>query len=98
MTCHATIANTKPAIQKLARFAKSKQAIPWVRVYVVPGWVYWSHRAHREAKMTCNMCHGQVAAMEIMTKVSSVTTMAGCIECHRKNDANTGCRYCHADK
>jgi len=98
MACHATIAKDKPSIQKLAEFAKSNQPIPWVRVYVVSSWVYWNHRSHLDAKMTCEMCHGQVEEMEVMTKVSNVTTMAGCIDCHRKNDASTGCRYCHADK
>jgi Cytochrome c3 len=98
MACHVTIAKDKPSIQKLAEFAKSNQPIPWVRVYVVSSWVYWNHRSHLEAKMTCEMCHGPVEEMEVMTKVSNVTTMAGCIDCHRKNDASTGCRYCHADK
>jgi hypothetical protein len=98
MACHATIAKDKPSIQKLAEFEKSSQAIPWVRIYVVSSWVYWNHRSHLEAKMTCEMCHGQVAEIEVMTKVSNVTTMAGCIDCHRKNDASTGCQYCHADK
>jgi hypothetical protein len=98
MTCHTIVAKDKPAIQKLAEFAKSKKAIPWVRVYVVSGWVYWNHRAHLEAGMKCEMCHGQVSQMDVMAKEIKVTTMEGCIECHRKNDASTGCQYCHADK
>jgi len=98
MACHATIVREKPAIQKLAEFAKAGPSIPWVRIYVVSGWVYWNHRVHLEAKMTCAMCHGQVEEMEVMARASNVTTMAGCIECHRKNDASTGCQYCHADK
>jgi Cytochrome c3 len=98
MACHATIAKDKPSIQKLAEFAKSTQAIPWVRIYIVSSWVYWNHRSHLEAKMTCERCHGQVAEMDVMAKMSNVATMAGCIDCHRKNDASTGCQYCHADK
>ena len=98
MSCHVTIAKEKGAIQKLAEFAKSNQPIPWIRVYVVSGWVYWNHRSHLEGNMTCDMCHGQVDQMEVMTKVSDVTGMAGCIDCHRKNDVSTGCRFCHADK
>jgi hypothetical protein len=98
MECHANIAKDSPSIQKLAEFARSNQVIPWVRMYVVSSWVYWNHRSHLDAKMTCEMCHGQVAEMEVMTKVSNVTTMAGCIDCHRKNDTSTGCRYCHPDK
>jgi Cytochrome c7 and related cytochrome c len=98
MACHVIVAKDKPAIQKLAEFAKSKQAIPWVRVYVVSGWVYWNHRSHLEAGMKCEMCHGQVSQMDVMGRASNVTTMEGCIECHRKNDASTGCQYCHSDK
>src|SRR5579859_1463424 len=38
MECHVTIAKGKPAIEKLAEYSKSKQPIPWVRVYtVLPG-------------------------------------------------------------
>lgn len=98
MACHTTIARDKPAIQKLAEFAKSGSTIPWVRVYVLPAWVYWNHRSHLEAHMTCDMCHGQVADMDIMARVTNSATMAGCIECHRKNDVSTGCKYCHGDK
>lgn len=98
MECHGTIAKEKPAIQKLAEFAKSKQSIPWVRIYVVSGWVYWNHRLHLEAGMKCEMCHGEVSKMDTLTQATNVTTMAGCIDCHRKNDASTGCQYCHSGK
>jgi hypothetical protein len=98
MACHSTIAKDKPSIQKLTEFSKSKQPIPGVRIYVVSSWVYWSHRAHLEARMSCQMCHGEISEMDVMAKVSKVTTMAGCIECHRKNEANTGCQFCHEDK
>src|SRR6202011_2801141 len=30
MSCHVTVAKSKPAIQKLATFAKSQQDVPWV--------------------------------------------------------------------
>jgi hypothetical protein len=98
MTCHTVVAKDKAAIQKLTEYAKSGQAVPWVRVHVLPGWVYWNHRAHLDAEMTCEMCHGKVAEMDIMARVTDVTKMAGCIDCHRKNDTSTGCRFCHQDK
>lgn len=98
MVCHVTIAKDKPAIRKLAEFAQSNQPVPWIRVYVVSSWVYWNHRSHLEAKMTCEQCHGQVDQMEVMTKAVDVTSMATCIDCHHKNNASTGCRFCHADK
>jgi hypothetical protein len=98
MECHRTIVKDKPSIQKLAEFAKSKQSIPWVRIYVVSGWVFWNHRSHLEAGMKCEACHGEVGKMEVLTAATNVTTMAGCVDCHKKNEASTGCQYCHSGK
>ena len=98
MACHITIAKDRPAIQKLAELAKSKQPIPWVRVYSVAAGVYWSHRSHLEAGLTCDDCHGPIGQMDVTVKTTNVTTMAGCIDCHRKKQANTGCEFCHEGK
>jgi Cytochrome c7 and related cytochrome c/Cytochrome c3 len=95
MLCHATVAKDKPAIQKLAAFAKSKQAIPWVRVYTVLPGVEWNHRAHLDAGVKCETCHGQVREMEAMAEVTSVTTMYSCLHCHEVNQAKTACDTCH---
>jgi len=98
MACHTTIAKDKPAIQKLAEFAKSKQPIPWARVYTVSAGVYWNHRSHLEAGVKCETCHGPVAQMNVMANVTNVTTMAGCVECHQQMKAGTGCGFCHEGK
>jgi hypothetical protein len=98
MACHLTIAKDQPAIQKLAGYAKSKEPIPWVRVYSVAAGVYWSHRSHLEAGLKCEDCHGRVADMDVIAKWKDVTTMQGCIACHRQNKAETGCEFCHAGK
>lgn len=98
MACHSVIAKDKPSIQKLTEFSKTSAPIPWIRVYSLPSWVYWNHRSHLEAQMTCEMCHGKVEELDTMAKITNVTTMAGCIDCHKKNEADTGCKYCHADK
>ncbi|MBZ5526903.1 MAG: cytochrome c3 family protein [Acidobacteriia bacterium] len=96
MKCHATVGKNKPAIRKLAEFAKSAKPIPWVRVYsVLPG-VSWSHRQHLGAGMKCEMCHGAVSEMEAMAEVTSVTTMGVCIACHQQHNAKTACVTCHA--
>lgn len=95
MTCHATIAKDKPTILELAKYAKSKQSIPWVRVYTVLPGVAWSHRAHLQAGANCETCHGQVREMETMAEVTSVTTMAVCLNCHEMNRAKTACDTCH---
>jgi hypothetical protein len=96
MSCHAVVAKNKPAIQKLAAFAKSQEDVPWVRVYAVLPGVNWTHRKHLDAGMKCETCHGQVAQMDAMSEVTSVTTMAVCISCHKANNAPTVCQTCHA--
>jgi Cytochrome c7 and related cytochrome c len=95
MECHVTVARDKPAIQKLAGFAKLRQPIAWVRVYkVLPG-VTWNHRVHLKAGVKCEVCHGQVAQMERMSEVTSVVTMYSCLHCHEMNNAKTACVTCH---
>jgi len=94
MACHQAVAAEKPAIKKLARFAQSKRLIPWVRVYSVPAFVFWSHRTHLEAAQQCADCHGNVSQMDVL-QATKVTTMDGCVQCHEKKDASTGCVTCH---
>ena len=96
MSCHAAVAKNKPAIQKLAAFAKSQQDVPWGRVYTVLPGVSWTHRKHLDAGMKCETCHGQVAEMEAMSEAMSVTTMGVWIRCHAANNAPTVCQTCHA--
>ncbi len=95
MACHQAIAKEKPAIRKLTEFDQDHKPVPWVRVYVVPAFVYWSHRTHLEAGMKCEMCHGPVGEMDVISKATNVTTMGGCVECHRDKQASTGCKACH---
>jgi hypothetical protein len=95
MSCHTTIAESKPAIRKLASFAKSQQPVPWVRVYAVLPGVRWTHRKHLAAGMKCEICHGQVAEMEAMSEATSVTTMGACLSCHKTHNAPVACQTCH---
>jgi hypothetical protein len=95
MSCHTAIAKDKPAIQKLATFAKSQQPIPWVRIYTVLPGVNWAHRIHVQAGTRCEFCHGQVTQMEVMAEATSVATMYSCLTCHEQKNAKTACTTCH---
>jgi hypothetical protein len=96
MSCHETVATKKPSIQKLASYAKSGEAIPWVRVYAVTPGVNWTHRKHLAAGIKCDTCHGQVAEMAAMSQATSVTSMGVCINCHKLHNAPTVCETCHS--
>jgi hypothetical protein len=96
MNCHAAIATDRPAIKKLAEYAKSKQPIPWVRVYqVLPG-VAWTHRKHLQAGERCETCHGAVGDLDAMSETTAVTGMATCISCHQARSVSAACSVCHA--
>lgn len=96
MQCHAAVATGKPAIQKLAEFAKSREPIPWVRVYQITPGVNWSHRTHLKVGMQCTMCHGDVSQLDAMSQTTSITAMGSCIACHQAHNAPTVCSTCHS--
>jgi hypothetical protein len=90
MQCHSAI---KP-IEKLAAAAKENKEIPWVRVYQIPSYVDFSHRAHLAASATCEDCHGKVAEREQLSKEGDIS-MGGCLKCHYARKVSTNCRFCH---
>ena len=70
MGCHRITAADRPEIKKLAEFAAKQQPIPWARVYKVPEFTYFPHKAHIRAEVQCQTCHGPV---ETMTTVGATT-------------------------
>jgi c(7)-type cytochrome triheme protein len=95
MGCHRTVSASNPDIQKLAGYAKTNELIPWVRVYQLPSFVTFSHKMHLDRGNTCQECHRQVIERDRLFQETDVTTMAGCVNCHRVKKASTGCDTCH---
>jgi hypothetical protein len=95
MGCHVTIKTDSPAIQKLAEFHKAKKPVPWVKVYKVPDYVWFSHEIHhREAGIECESCHGPVAEREVIVR-EKPTSMIACVACHNQRGASQECTLCH---
>lgn len=95
MTCHETIKSDSPAIQKLAEHAKMGKPIPWVKIYKVPEYVWFSHQAHHKgAAIECETCHGPVAEREVIVN-ERPTSMQSCMACHAKRGASNDCGFCH---
>jgi hypothetical protein len=63
--------------------ARSLKPIAWTRVNKLPDFVYFDHRAHAGAGVTCQTCHGPVEAMERMRQVPDLS-MGWCVNCHRQ--------------
>ncbi len=94
VSCHATVATDKPNIQKLAEFARSGNPIPWVRIYRVAEYVFFSHRVHLKASLNCETCHGPVATRDALWKEND-PSMEWCTQCHRQKNAAQECDSCH---
>ena len=97
MSCHSAIKTDSPAIQKLAEFAKANREIKWARVYQIPGYVFFSHKAHLEAGGTCEECHGPVNTRDQLFRETDIS-MGGCMNCHRAKKASLDCTYCHEQR
>jgi hypothetical protein len=97
MDCHASIKTDSPHIQKLAAFAKNNRKVPWARVYEIPTYVLFSHRAHLTSGNTCAECHGPVAEREQLHREGDIS-MGGCMACHSKKKASNDCSFCHEQR
>lgn len=98
MGCHRFVQGTTPEfkseIQKVMEFWGDSTAIPWIRVHTLPDFVQFTHKPHIRAGVACADCHGDVAAMERVERVSPMT-MGWCLECHRDRGAPDDCATCH---
>lgn len=84
--------------------AKKPHPITWVKVHNLPAFVYFNHRAHVNAGVDCQRCHGPVQTMERMRQVEDLS-MGWCVNCHREANhagvagkpvkASTDCTTCH---
>ena len=97
MTCHAAVKTDSPSIRRLAEFHKDTRPVPWVRVYQIPSYVSFSHKAHLETGATCETCHGKVAERDRLFKETDIS-MGGCMTCHRVNKAPNDCTFCHEQR
>jgi hypothetical protein len=70
MGCHKISGADLPEVRKLADYAARNAPIPWVRVYKLPEFTYFPHKAHVRAQVACQTCHGPV---ETMTTVGAQT-------------------------
>ena len=65
--CHKITAADKPEVKKIHEYWNKKEPIPWVRVYKLPGYVYFTHKRHVLAGVKCQTCHGPVETMTTVT-------------------------------
>jgi mono/diheme cytochrome c family protein len=65
--CHKIIGATdNPEIAKIHEYGRRREAVPWVRVFKVPEYVYFPHKPHVRAQLACQRCHGPVERMRVV--------------------------------
>ncbi|HYM11766.1 MAG TPA: cytochrome c3 family protein [Bryobacterales bacterium] len=93
MLCHNNLKKDSSPIRKLVEYDKEKKPVPWVRVYLLPDFVFFSHAKHAAAKVECAACHGPVAQRSVLAEIH--VKMKTCIDCHRMRGASIECNLCH---
>ena len=78
--------------------------VEWVRIHKLPDFAYFDHRAHVNAGVACQSCHGPIETMERVRQFESLS-MGWCVNCHREANAtgiqgkavnaSTDCATCH---
>ena len=107
MICHNYFTVEDPegqqAVDRLISAVKNGQAPQWPDVYKQPDFVYFSHRPHIQADVSCLTCHGDVPNMDLVQKQVDMN-MGFCLDCHLSQaDKNpeadiprlTDCDTCH---
>ena len=65
--CHKVIgAQDNPEIAKIQQYVARGEPIPWVRVFKVPEFTYFPHKAHVRAEVACQTCHGPIERMPVV--------------------------------
>lgn len=82
MTCHSQIRTDSDALAPIRESYQSGKPVPWVRIHMVPDYVYFAHQVHVNRGISCGSCHGKIPLMtEIYHK--KPLSMDFCLDCHR---------------
>jgi hypothetical protein len=85
MNCHRIILSDSPKLLPVRESFATGKPIQWVKVHVLPGFVYFNHSIHLWAGVGCSTCHGDIAQMEVVHQVEPLS-MSWCLNCHRHPD------------
>ena len=101
--CHEDVIYITLEKEKIQKYVKAGEEIPWKQVYSIPGYVYFSHKRHVAfGKIDCVDCHGNVAGWTTPPTEPEVNLdMNTCIQCHQTMKEQTqmadvyNCNRCH---
>jgi hypothetical protein len=82
MNCHSLVGLDNAKVEPVRQSWTTNKSIEWVRVHDLPDYAFFNHSAHINVGVGCESCHGNVAAMDKVTQVKSLS-MGWCLSCHR---------------
>lgn len=85
MNCHQLVGRDLASLEPVRASMAGSRPLRWVRVHDLPDYVRFDHSLHLAAGVGCSSCHGDVAAMEVVT-LREPLSMGWCLECHRDPD------------
>ncbi len=95
LSCHRGAGGEISAVgTMLEGYEQRGESIPWVRVYKIPDFVFFSHQEHLASGVTCATCHGSVELRDSLTQ-EVPTSMEHCMSCHESQGASLACHFCH---
>jgi hypothetical protein len=92
MNCHNYVVQGpvygKKEIAKVRESWETGKPIEWVKIHVLPDFVYFNHAQHvKVAGLACQDCHGPVETMEEVYQFNDLS-MGWCINCHREKEVD----------
>src|SRR5271165_73993 len=63
MNCHVRVKPDSPVLQPVRDSYKTGMPVPWVKIHILPSYVYFNHSAHINAGVSCVSCHGRIDQM-----------------------------------
>ncbi|MCL4783612.1 MAG: cytochrome c family protein [Bryobacterales bacterium] len=87
MNCHHKVKTNSSKLTLVRESYGKGESIPWVKVHVLPDYVYFNHQAHVTRGVSCVSCHGRVDQMIKVTQVAPLS-MGWCLDCHRNPAPN----------
>ena len=82
MNCHAKVKEKSEKLAPVRESYKTGNPVEWIQIHHLPDYVYFNHRAHISAGVSCVVCHGRIDQMVEVRQVMPLN-MGWCLECHR---------------
>ena len=97
MECHEGGMTDSPEEKKLLELARDAPMTPFLKLFMMPDHVYYSHRTHvTVAGLECASCHGDIAGTTTPPATPLMRiTMNTCLDCHTRNGVSDDCTRCH---